>query len=133
MPKKQTTLESELKAIESRIAKREAANRLDRNAANKLKDLIEFNQSRARAQSMLNAKVILNPDMGFGDKRLKALRGVQGTVTSIGRKNVHVTFDGADADDRGWTLPFDFVVPATPENLANVSWKISDAISAMFG
>ena len=129
MPKAQRDLQSELDVILSRIAEREAENKRDRAAANNVWEAI----GAPRAKSMLNAKVILNPDVGFGDKRLKALRGIPGTVTSVGRKNFQVTFDGADDDDRGWTLRFDDVVPATPDNLANGSYKTSDASTAILG
>lgn len=127
MPKAHRDLQSELNVILSRIAEREAENKRDRAAANKVWEAI----GAQRAKSMLNAKVILNSGVGFGDKRLKALRGIPGTVTSVGRKNFQVTFDGAD-DDRGWTLRFDDVVPATPENLAG-SYKTSDASTAILG
>jgi hypothetical protein len=110
--KSEQNLLKEIETIDKRVKSRLAANDRDRASQRKLQEQLK----RVQAKAMLGHRVVLNHKVSISNNRLREFRGVQGTVDSVGLSKFGIVFDG-DAGP-GWSLPFDYVVAATPENIA---------------
>lgn len=112
MAKSEQDLLKEIETIDKRVKSRLAANDRDRATERKLREQL----GRVRAKAMLGHRVVLNHRVSISTKSLRKLRGVPGTIESVGLSKFVVRFDGDSGP--GWCLPFSDVVAATPENIA---------------
>jgi hypothetical protein len=114
-------LTSQIETIRKRRQRRVEANQKDLDELGRLNQQLE----RATAKALVGQSVVLNPTCSISHPNLRKLRGMLATVESIGRKYLHVKF----ANGESWQLPFDSVVLATPESMADTNGELTDSVS----
>jgi hypothetical protein len=113
----------EIKRLQDRCQKRNAANRADEKEIYRLQCALE----RLTAKELLGQAVLLNPNSNIREPSLRAMRGATAMVERIGRKFALIRFENGDR----WRVGFHLIVAATPNNMASDDGSVLDDLADM--
>ena len=88
---------------------------------------LQFKLHREVLKEHLRKDVVLNGNVSVEPQKLRNRRGELATLERVGRTLCDIVFTGFEI----WTVPLEWVVPATPEAIAGSAGSGIDAVNGL--